>query len=221
MEWINTFEKRLKKYSINVNWIKKLQSFTDIVETNYYAKERLYQLSGIKDSKQNSDILILNFDTIFDAEKYLYYFIKDKLFKKSHETLYFQLKNEWRPLFYYRSEYNFHRRLIEKKHKIFVLCEGKSDLEKENKKFYDNLGVTFYFKKTSPQDSIIVLDYFIQIFIPEDLRNKMKEYLGKKETLSLLKNVLDKKSSIRVIITKDESICRQIRSSLKEELKIK
>ena len=211
-----------KKYSINVDWIKKLQSFTDIVETNYYAKERMHQLSGIKDSKQNADILILNFETIFDAEKYLYYFIKDRLFKKNNESLYFQLKNEWRPLFYFRSEYNFHRKLIEKKHKIFVLCGGKSEIEKENKIFYDNIGVKFYLNKiTSPQDSIILLDYYIQIFIPEDLRNKMNEYLEKKDTLSLLKNVLEKKSSIRVLITKDESLCKQIKASLNKELKIK
>jgi hypothetical protein len=33
-----------KKYEINVEWIKQLQSFTDIVETNYYAKDKVQNL---------------------------------------------------------------------------------------------------------------------------------------------------------------------------------
>jgi len=35
--------KKYKKYEINIDWIKKVQSLTDIVETNYYAKKRINQ----------------------------------------------------------------------------------------------------------------------------------------------------------------------------------
>lgn len=214
---VKVLKSKDKKYEINVEWIKRVQSFTDIVETNYYAKERLQSLSGLKDSKLGEDIMILNFETIFDAEKYLYYFMKQELFKGGKETVCLQLNNEWRPLFYLRAEYNYYKRLIEKQHKFYFICSGNSYLETISKKFYQSLGVRY---KTSSQnlsnDTLIFKDYFIQIFIPENLKNKMKKYLDKKNLISLLKEVLEKKSqpSIRVVINKDKALANEIKKQI-------
>jgi len=198
-----------KQYEINIDWIKKLQSFTDIVETNYYAKQKLHSVAGLKESKSNQDITILNFETIFDAEKYLYYFMKTELFKKKNEKICYQISHEWKPLFYLRAEYNYYTRLIEKGHKIYFLSSGNSYLEEISKKFYKSIGVHFkILKNYQTQDTIAFSDYFIQIFIPEELKSLMKKQLDSKEIMGLFQT-LNKKSSIKMIINKDSSLAEQ------------
>jgi len=204
-----------KRYEINMEWIKKVQSFTDIIETNYYAKDRSQNISGLKESKSGEDMIVLNFDTIFDAEKYIYYFMKNELFKKKNDSVCFQLNHEWRPVFYLRAEYNYYKRLVEKGHKFYFLCSGESYIEDISKKFYKSLNIKYKTIKTNfPNDALIFGDYFIQIFIPEALKAKMKECLENKDILKLLEEVLQKKTSIKVIIHKDSSFASEMKKQI-------
>jgi len=204
-----------KKYSIDIEWIKKVQSFTDIIETNYYAKQRIQNISGLKESKSGEDMIILNFDTIFDAEKYLYYFMKNELFKKKNDNICFQLSNEWRPIFYLRAEYNYYKRLIERGHKFYFLCSGNSYAEELSKKFYKSLKINYKTVKTNfPNDLLMFGDYFIQIFIPEQIKIKMKECLDNKDILKLLEEVLQKKTSVKLIINKDSSLANEMKKQI-------
>jgi len=212
---INVLKEKDKRYEIEIEWIKKLQSFTDIIETNYYAKQKIHNLSGLKESKSNEDLIILNFETIFDAEKYLYYFMKTELFKKKNDEICFQINHEWRPLFYLRAEYNYYKRLLEKGHKFYFLCAGNSYIEELSKQFYKSLKISYKTVKNEfPNDLLIFGDYFIQIFIPENLKSKMKECLDKKDVLQLLEEVLQKKSSIRLVINKDASLTNEIKKQI-------
>jgi len=207
--------KKDKKYEINIGWIKKVQSFTDIVETNYYAKEKIQNISGLKELKSEEDIIILNFDTLFDAEKYLYYFMKNELLKTTNDKVCFQLNHEWRPIFYLRAEYNYYKKLINLGHKFYFLCSGNSYIEEISKKFYKSIKTNYKTVKTKfPYDCIIFGDYFIQILIPDELKFKMKDLLDKKEVLGLLENVLQKKSNIKIIINKDHSIANEMKKQI-------
>ena len=202
-----------KKYELNMDWVKKLQSFTDIIETNYYAKKRMHDLTGIKDSKHKQDIMVLNFETIFDAEKYLYYFMKAELMKINDDTICHIANNEWRPIFYLRAEYNYYRKLKQRGHKFYFISQGKSLLEQDCARLYKEFGVNFkHTNEMSVTDILVFSDYFINIHVPEELKNKMRQCLDKKEITKLIKEVLDKKSEIRIIITKDKGIANQIKS---------
>jgi len=205
-----------KSYEINIEWIKKLQSFTDIVETNYYAKQRIHSISGVSESKSSEDLIILNFDTIFDAEKYLYYFMKNELLKKKDDKICFKMNSEWRPIFYFRAEYNYYKKLIKKGHKFYFLCSGNSQLENFSKEFYKSLGIKYKFTKENfANDTIAFSDYFIQIFIPAELKREMSELLKKNNVLKLLENVLQKNSVIKVIINKDAHLANEIKKQIK------
>lgn len=209
-------------FEINIEWIKKLQSFTDIVETNYYAKSRMTNISGFKDAQKNDNILILNFDTIFDAEKYLYYFIKTEMLKTKNDSLCFQTSNEWKPIFYLRAEYNYYKKLSQNGHKCYFLCAGKSYLEELSRTFYKKIGVKVKTTENkNPQDIIIFGDYYIQIFIPEELRSKMKSYLEKKDIIQLLEKVLEEKtaSSIKVLINKDLALAKELKKQFINKFK--
>jgi hypothetical protein len=202
-----------KKYEINTEWIKKVQSFTDIVETNYYAKEKLQNFSGVKESKSGEDLIILNFETIFDAEKYLYYFMKTELFKKRNEKICFQLNNLWQPTCYLRAEYNYYKRLLEKNHKVYFLYSGNSEIEKKAAKFYSAIGVKLKKKNHEfSNETISFLDFFIQIFVSDKLKKEIKIALNLKDNLKLLKT-LGTKSNIRIIINKDKGLAEEFRKN--------
>ena len=158
----NILIKKEKQYEINVKWVKEVQSFTDIVETNYYAKQKLKNFSGLKDSKFIEDLIVLNFETLFDAEKYLYYFIKNELLKSKNQIVVEQINNQWKPLFYFRAEYNFYKKIQKKGHKFYFLCYGDSLSEKYSQKFYSSIGINIKNIKTPfPTETITFNNYFI------------------------------------------------------------
>jgi len=204
-----------KEYEINIPWIKNLQSFTDIVETNYYTKQRLNTIKGLKNSKSGQDIIILDFETIFDAEKYLYYFIKNELFKSKNLNLCFQTNHLWKPIFYLRAEYNFYKRLHQKGHKSFYLISGNTPIDKNNKEFYKSLNVNIKTTKQNHFNEIIVFkDFFIELFIPENIKTKLTKYVKENNALKLLTKVLSKKSSIKLIINKDKELANEIEKKI-------
>jgi hypothetical protein len=203
-----------KKYVIDLDWIKSLQSFTDIVETNYFAKERLDTLSGIKNSSKDENTTVLEFESIFDTEKYLYYFTKINLLKKDNEEVCWYNIIEWRPIFYLRSEYNYYKRLMKKHHKCYILCSGNSEIENLCKSFYKNIGVSFRFTKDRMANNIIAFsDYVVQVFIPEKLLNNIETLLKENEINKLI-TLLESKTSIKVIITKDKSLAKIMKEKI-------
>ncbi len=202
------------EYEINISWIKNLQSFTDIVETNYYAQKRLNDISGLNESKHGEDMIMLGFKSLFDAEKYLYYFMKSELFKKRNQTVCYQVRHDWRPLFYLRAEYNYFKRLKKKGHRFYFLSYGRSYLEEISRNFYRMVGINVLKSKESSMSNVLVFsDYFIQIFIPKDVENKIGAMLRKKDILGLLR-VLDESSPVKIIMHKDRSLADEMKKQI-------
>lgn len=210
----NVLRKKLKSYEINIDWVKKVQSFTDIIETNYYAKERVNYISGLDSHKSTENLMILNFKSLFDAEKYLYYFMKSELAKLKNQSVFYKTRYEWRPIFYLRAEYNYFTKLAKNGHKFYFSSSGKSYLEEISNKFYKSIGI----KQNKVKDEIstgvlIFSDYFIQIFIPESVQNKIKKYLEEKSILLLLKT-LDNNGPIKVVINKDAELAKEMKKQI-------
>jgi len=203
-----------KRYMIDVRWVKEVQSFTDIVETNYYAKEKASSLSGLSESKQKEDLIILNFESVFDAEKYLYYFMKYHLLKSNKDSICYCTNTEWRPIFYLRSEYNYYTKLMKRDHKFYFLCAGKTKKEDFCGKFYQSMGIKFKStNETFSNDTLIFEDFCINILIPEETKIKLRRFMEKGE-VDLLKDVLSSKSSVRVIINRDKSLAEELRKQI-------
>jgi hypothetical protein len=192
-------------YELNISWIKKLQSFTDIVETNYYIENK-------KENKKSEkeEVVILNFSSLFDAEKYLYYFLKNELKKMKNKNVIYELNNIWKVLFYCRAEYNLYKKLMKLGHKFYFLFSGKSEIEKKAKEFYKKIGVNV--KETKDEisiDTIIFHDYYIQIFVPEKLRNKISKYLEQGKEIELLET-LDEEENIKVIVHREKDLVKNL-----------
>jgi hypothetical protein len=206
--------KKGNKYEINISWIKKLQSFTDIVETNYYAEKKTEDFG----SKKGEDIVILNFSCVFDAEKYLYYFVKNELKKLKNEEVFYELDNLWKVLFYYRAEFNYYTKLMKLGHKFYFLFCGESEIEKKAASFYKKIGVNIRKKKgESSTDIIIFGDYYIQIFIPENVKKKIINFLNNGLDYELLKILDEKNDAVKLIVHKDKNLTNGLKIKLREK----
>ncbi len=200
-----------EKYELNLSWVKSLQSFTETVETNYYASKKLKEI--LDKNKKGEDTVLMNFNSIFDAEKYLYYFVKNELKKSTPTKVFFEMNNLWKVLFYYRAEYNYYTKLEKLGHQFFFLTSGKTQIEKEAIDFYKKLKIKVKQTKISTTDTIVFGDYYIQIFIPEELKERIDLLLEKKNYFELIK-ILDEENIIKVIVHKDKGLAEGIGKKL-------
>lgn len=213
-------EKKQEGYQINLKWLKNLHSYTEVIEVNYYTKDRLKLIEGIKDAKKEGSINILTFETFFDVEKYLYYLQKHFILSsKGKEVICAHHSHEWRPLFYLRAEYNWIRKLIGLGHKTYVLCAGNTLIDKWCADFYKSIGcnVKLNVNCASTCELMVFGDEVIQVYLPSDIRVEMdKEFasmkdMGRLGQKALIEKIFEKKTDIKVIIQTDSEIAEQIR----------
>ncbi len=207
-------------YQINMEWLKQIHRYTESVETNYYTKNRLALIEGIKDARKEGNINVLTFETFFDVEKYLYYLQKHYILSaKGKEAVCVHHAHEWRPLFYLRAEYNWMRSLRKAGHCTFILCAGNTLVDKWCADFYraSECKVKLGANCASPCEMIVFGDIVIQVYLPSIIKEGMDraftkvEDLRKLNTKLLVEQVLEKKTEIKVMINKDPDLAEQIR----------
>src|SRR3989344_4608343 len=173
----------------------------------YYAIKKEYNYSG-------------SYQSVYNAEKYLYYFMKNYLTKKKNDIICCKVSHEWKSIYYLRAEYNYYKKLLERGHRFYFMFKGNSLLEKNAKEFYKKMGLNVQnLKEYLPNDTLVFGDYFIQLFIPEKLKLAMGKALEKGDKLNLLKNVLEKPSSIKLILNKDNSLADEIKNQVLKNFK--
>jgi len=213
-------EKKDAGYQINLKWLKRLHGYTEVIETNYYTKNRLKLIEGIKDARKEGNINVLTFETFFDVEKYLYYLQKHYILNsKDKETICVHHNHEWRPLFYLRAEYNWIRKMKELGHKTCILCAGNTIIDKWCSDFYKSIGcdIKLNVNCASTCELMVFGDVIIQVYLPSDIKDRMKKQFFKIKDLrkinqkSLIDNIFEKKTDIQVIINKDAKIAEQIK----------
>ena len=205
-------------YEISEDWVKKLHSFTEIVSSNYFTKQKTTAIEGLKEARKEGEINVLTFETYFDTEKYLYYLQKHSIFTSKNKVICMHHLHEWAPLFYLRAEYNKAVAAKEQGIKIYRICSGNSPADKWAASFYRNMG---YYAKIGVNcadvcELLVVGSTVIQIYLPAELRAKLSMLLGKKkfedvDIKRLASEVFEKKTSIEVVISNNEKIAGQIR----------
>lgn len=213
-------EKKDSGYKINLKWLKNLHTYTEVIETNYYTKNRLRLIEGIKDARKEGNINILTFENFFDVEKYLYYLQKHYILSsKNKEVICVHHNHEWRPLFYLRAEYNWIRKVRELGHKTFILCAGNTVIDNWCANFYKSIGcnIKLNVNCASTCELIAFGDVIIQVYLPSEIKKSIKEQFLKVKDLrkikqkSLIESIFEKKTDIKVIINKDAELAEQIK----------
>ncbi|HII15396.1 MAG TPA: hypothetical protein HA362_03710 [Nanoarchaeota archaeon] len=213
-------------YEISEGWIKKLHSFTEIVQSNYFTKQKTTAIEGLKEARREGEINVLTFENYFDTEKYLYYLQKHSIFASKNKVICMHHLHEWAPLFYLRAEYNKALAAKGQGIKIYRICSGSTAADKWAASFYREMG---YCVKTGVScgdvcELLVVGDTVIQIYLPAELREKLSVLLGKKrieevDIKRLASEVFEKKTAIEVVISSNVKIADQIREKTKAYFK--
>lgn len=209
-------------YQINTEWLNSLHRYTEVVQSNYFVKNKVISLEGVKESRTEGNINILTFATLFNAEKYLYYLQKEYIAKsKGKEVICSHHNYEWRPLFYLRAEYNWANQMSELGNKSYILCANKTVVDKWCAYFYKSLGVNIKIgvNCASTCEIIILGDMVIQIYLPKQIKDEFDKNFknlssfDKLNIPSLIKNLFEKECDIQIVVNKDSKIAEQIRES--------
>ncbi|MFH1637800.1 MAG: hypothetical protein ABIB71_05230 [Candidatus Woesearchaeota archaeon] len=203
-------------YEISEDWVRKLHRFTEIVESNYFAKERITAIAGLKESRKEGNISILTFETYFDTEKYLHYLLKHSMSK--NKAVCMHNLHLWPPLFYLRAEYN--KALSAERQGISIcrLCSGNTLVDKWAADFYRKLGykVKIGVNCADVCELIVAGDTVIQVYLPTEIRQALEKAFEKVKTLSdlnmkkLIADIFEKKAAIEIVISKNDKIAKQI-----------
>lgn len=222
-------ERNGEGYQINLRWLKQIHRYTESVETNYYTKNRLNIIEGVKDARKEGNINVLTFESFFDLEKYLYYLQKHHILStKEKETVCVHHAHEWRPLFYLRAEYNWIRTLKKAGHSTFVLCAGNTPVDKWCADFYRSIGcnIRVGVNCASPCEMMVFGDTVIQIYLPGEIRDSLDKAFAKVDDLrklsarALVEDVLEKKTEIKVFVNQDHDLAEQMRKDTLRHFKI-
>lgn len=209
-------------YQINTDWLNALHRYTEVVQSNYFIKNKVIALEGVKESKIEGNINVLTFATLFDAEKYLYYLQKEYISKsRGKEIICTHHSYEWRPLFYLRAEYNWIINMNKLNNKSYILCANKTVVDKWCAKFYKSLGfnIKLGVNCASTCEIIVLGDLVIQIYLPKHIKDKFNKKLNSIKTLdkinvsSLIKDIFEKECDIQIVINKDSKIAEQIKEN--------
>lgn len=215
-------EKKENSYQINLKWLKELHSYTEIVQTNYFTKNRLKLIEGIKEARAEGNISLLTFETLFDVEKYLYYLQKHYILNsKEKDAICVHHNHEWRPLFYLRAEYNWVRKVKQLGNKTYVLCASKTALDKWCAGFYKRIGCNIKLGVNCANlcELMVFGDYVIQVYLPKAIKdgfsknfNNIKN-IEELELTKLFSDIFERKAEIQVIVNKDKKLAEQIKEN--------
>ncbi len=216
----NVVYKREEGFSLNIKWLKNVQQFTKSTETRYFTKEQHSFIHGLKKSKQEGGISILTFENLFDLEKYLYYLQKEYLIgSKKKKTICYHHRHEWRPLFYMRAEYNWIRKINEIKHDYYILCFGKTPIDKFCERFYKrtDANIRVGVNVASTCELVVIDDLVVEVYLPFTITKAMDKEFARVKDISgirpsyMIREIFEKVDDIQVVIKRDNNIAKQIK----------
>lgn len=204
-------------YQLNIEWVKGIHNQTEIIRVNYFSEQH----AALFDNTSDSDaIRVFIFKTWFDVEKYLYYLQKNYVLKsKEKQTICVHHAHEWRPLFYLRAEYNWIKQLSKFGHRVFTLCSENSEVDKWSAEFYGSIGGNIKLGERCAEtcEMVVFSDLIIQVYIPLELRDELDRELRKMKSIkevncaSLIKNIFEKETEIKVVINRDKNLASQLK----------
>jgi hypothetical protein len=109
----------------------------------------------------------------------------------------------------------------------FVLCAGRTKIDKWCAKFYKNLGLNIKTGVNCAGLSEIMVfgDLVIQVFLSEDVKSKLDYYSQKAKSIDdinlvkFAREVFEKKTEIKVVINKDKKLAEQIKKETMSHFK--
>lgn len=212
-------ELKEKDYQLNIDWIKKVHFLSEQLEKTYLDKKTVFD--------PNKEVNNLAFNTLIE----MYRFIVASLVlvpNPENKPGLCVWRHCWGMIGASNQEFGLIKKaLTEKKH--FSICNGNTVLDKAFSNTLEKLG-----KKNRlgvpcaiDCDTIIEGDYVAQIYYSEDIRRDLDKVFDKVKKIEdldvswFLENVLNRKTKITVIVTKNPDVADNLREQFLKHFKVK
>ncbi|MDP3882325.1 MAG: hypothetical protein Q8Q31_05600 [Nanoarchaeota archaeon] len=225
----NVISKQDKTYQINLEWVEKLREFSVHIEKNYRGNNKVPLVEGVLKIKTENNITILTFNSLIEMDK-MWINIKKEYYKKNipkGDITLWEGNHCWWLLVYPELEYSEIELMKKKGVSHYMINHGSTNLDKWAKSFYERAGVKFKIsKETSYSDIAVFGDTIMQVSLPSDLRDNIEEIYkkcGNNSTVdipSFIKSILNKKTSINLILSKNKDIAEQLKKKAKNEFNL-
>ncbi len=208
-----------KKYLLNIEWIKQVGLFSDLIISNY-TKQKKHSINKLLELKNDGDSLSFDFESYAELDQYflelLDYFNE---FFESEKVILFHYRHSWWPLLYPLRE----KQVIGKlKSKIYGVYSSPYPIDQHCARYNRSIGIM----DVNSQDPAIhwkvnILGDLVFSFYGDDkINEEIVEFFNKNrdlKTLDLPKlvSVIEKKGKFRVLVLKDAAYAKSV---LRDEL---
>lgn len=199
------------QYLLNTQWLKEKRDYFEALEKAYEFNKPIKFIdkntSQVKVTSINElyQFLAHNFDNDFFAYA-----------ESSNMCIYFN--HVWGSFFTPEKAAKLNKCF---KKKAYLLCKNDSTLDRRIAGYYKKKGIkTRLGIELFPQDTIIQGDTTIQIHFSDEIEAELDQIFDKKISISTIrqaKNILEKPTTINVVITRNKTIATKLRNQIMKQ----
>ena len=208
-----------KKYLLNIEWIKQVGLFSDLILSNYTSQKK-HSINKLLELKNDGDSLSFDFESYAQLDNYFLELIDyfNEFFEKDKRILMHYTHNWW-PLVYPLREKEVVSKL---KSEIYGVCGANSNIDKFCSHFEKSIGIKVIHSTNAHLHwHLNIMGDLIFSFYGDDIINKEINafFVKHKELKSLdlkhLTDLLQKKGKFRVLVVKDSQFAKSVLEEIK------
>ena len=208
-----------KKYLLNIEWIKQVGLFSDLIISNYTSQKK-HSINKLLELKNDGDSFSFDFDSFADLDNYflelLSYFNE---FFEADKKIIMHYHHNWWPLVYPLREKTIATRL---KSRFFGICGSTSKLDQYCVKFERNIGFKVFISNNSSLawKTNVMGDLIVYYYVDSQIHNELELFFNKNKDATLvdlneLIEIIQKKGKFRVLIVRDSNLAKNILEEIK------
>ena len=203
-----------KKYLLNVEWIKQVGLFSDLIISNYTRQKR-HSINKLLELKQDGDTISFEFKSYAEFDMYflelLDYFNE---FFGSDKKILMHYTHNWWPLVYPLREKQVVKKL---KSRFYCLCRSNSKIDQYCSRFERKIGMEVLYTKDSKLhwNVNVMGDLIVTFYSDREIHNAVGKFFEKHKDLSHLDldellEILQRKGRFRVVVIKDSKFAETV-----------
>jgi hypothetical protein len=212
--------KENNKYKISKIWVEEIKKFSKDLEKKYLKKE-IYE-DGVPST--------VEVKSIWEFYMFILEMLQDKNFSTNNKSICIQSEYVWISPIGTENEWNSLKEFLQE-NQIFVAIRSNTNFDKMMKRCWENVGVKYKLgvnTETSRlmMDIVIVGDYVLQAYFPEEFVTKIKEIYSNVKSIDDIKmdfvqDFFYKKydPKINILIHQNKSLAEQLRKQTEKHFK--
>lgn len=203
-----------KRYLLNVEWIRQVGLFSDLIISNYTA-ERKNSINKLLELKKDGDSLSFTFESYADVDTYFLQLLEffNEFFEEDKKILH-HYPHSWWPVVYPLREKRALRRL---KSPFYCICSSDSEVDRYCRAFNNSIGTKAIYSNDPKLNWNVNIfgDLIFTYYSDPEIADSMDKFFEKHKdftTLELNKllELVEKKGNFRILIVKDSAYAERI-----------